>query len=166
MFWVFGHNACGILALWPGLNTYLLHSKVRSYPLDSQGSPSSVFIHCFLLLLFFFNNVLISHSSFLLENNSLVSGLAEKSLGYRMRSVMSYTRLCVWSVSPILFSPFFISWFMNSIFSNTVTCFGSTQQEVLFPCLFFCLLISTLLSWISSLLLLSRFSRVWLCVTP
>ena len=54
---------------------------------------------------FFFNNMLISHSSFLLENNSLVSGLAGKSLGYRMRSVMSYTRLCVWSVSPILFSP-------------------------------------------------------------
>ena len=130
------------------------------------GKSQLCFYTLFSSSFFFFNNVLISHSSFLLENNSLVSGLAEKSLGYRMRSVMSYTRLCVWSVSPILFSPFFISWFMNSIFSNTVTCFGSTQQEVLFPCLFFCLLISTLLSWISSLLLLSRFSRVWLCVTP
>ena len=38
MFWVFGHNACGILALWPGLNTYLLHSTKQRPPCPARDT--------------------------------------------------------------------------------------------------------------------------------
>ena len=33
-----GQEACGILALWPGIETVPLHWKGKSHPLDSQGN--------------------------------------------------------------------------------------------------------------------------------
>ena len=44
------HKACGFLAPWPGWNLHPLQWKVRSYPLDFQGSPPTHF--------FFFNWIL------------------------------------------------------------------------------------------------------------
>lgn len=39
LFFVFGHGAYEVLPPWPGIESTPLHWKVKSYPLDHEGSP-------------------------------------------------------------------------------------------------------------------------------
>jgi len=41
---LFGHEACGILAPWPGIKPTPLHWKVKAQALDDQESPSALFL--------------------------------------------------------------------------------------------------------------------------
>ena len=47
MFWSFGHKACEILTSWPGIKPVPASLEGKSYPLNCQGTQSSlIFFKC------------------------------------------------------------------------------------------------------------------------
>ena len=56
MFWFFGHEACGILALWPGIEptTPALEGKVLTTGLPGKSPELLLFYKLIILKLFYY----------------------------------------------------------------------------------------------------------------
>ena len=50
MFCFFDHEECGIFVPWPGIENSPLHWKVKSQPLDHQGSPNMSAFETWMLM--------------------------------------------------------------------------------------------------------------------